>query len=537
MVNLIVEGNYIDLDEGFAYETKRKHPITSGLSDIYTAYSTDIELPLTATNVRVFDYSMLRKTSKVHKVLKGYLVKNTDVILVDVIVRKFTPKGITIFIIEKLTDQMKNLLDGVYMLDEMKPLYEDKQFIHKTVGNATPNTYFAFEPYATQEKECPSIGIQELKTAIENQFGLVINMPASFDYRVFCNKMKFGSIKNVTGFETHSTSYLADLHALPIKNKMFCINNLFGGATYDAVKLKAISLSTADTWVIDFYGYVNAPLGKTVDFYIRNTLVNTFVGTGQNEFIWFVAIQTLSANDYLFSIDVEETAIFTGCWLNYYRQNEVKEEVEMDTLRDYFFDTYYNLPNITVLDFLKAVALTNGYTLKFSGNTVDFASLADYFDVANAVDMSEYFLNATQEEFTYLKYQKNHIRYGDAAPYATIEINDETLEKEGDFLVIKEVLPTDNTNVQLWDYSDPESPKIREGIATVPFMGINLTTYNLVAQYLDEAFVYNANFKPCNMTGVPIYIRQLNGIFLPTEITDRTAGTEMKNVTTKLLKL
>ena len=151
--------------------------------------------------------------------------------------------------------------------------------------------------------------------------------------------------------------------------------------------------------------------------------------------------------------------------------------------------------------------------------------------------MSEYFLNATQEEFTYLKYQKNNIRYGDAAPYATIEINDETLEKNGDFLVIKEVLATDNSNVQLWDYTDPEKPKIRVGIATVPFMGINLTTYNLVAQYLDEAFVYNANFKPCNMTGVPIYVRQLNGIFLPTEITDRTAGTEMKNVTTKLLKL
>ena len=536
MVNLIVEGTYINLDEGFAYETKRKHPITSGLSDIYTAYSTDIELPLTATNVRVFDYSMLRPTSKVHKVLKGYLVKNTDVILVDVIVRKFTPKGITIFIIEKLTDQMKNLLDGVYMLDEMKPLYEDKQFIHKTVGNATPNTDFAFEPYNTQEKECPSIGIQELKTAIENEFGLVINMPVLFDYRVFCNKMKFGKYKNITKISDYNGSLFPQYHQMPRAFRAFCINNLLAGESYEAPSDYCINITTDEQWKFYFIGKITLPLNNIMRFFVDTTIVNEIIGTGTQQLVEFEVVVNLTAGQHTFNVN-SNNIVAQDCVLAYQRVSEIDEDVEMDTLRDYFFDTYYNLPNITVLDFLKAVALTNGYTLKFSGNTVDFASLADYFDVANAVDMSEYFLNATQEEFTYLKYQKNNIRYGNAPPYATIEVNDETLEKEGDFLVIKEVLPTDNTNVQLWDYTDPEKPKIRVGIATVPFMGINLTTYNLVAQYLDEAFVYNANFKPCNMTGAPIYIRQLNGIFLPTEITDRTAGTEMKNVTTKLLKL
>ena len=315
------------------------------------------------------------------------------------------------------------------------------------------------------------------------------------------------------------------------------MNNLFGGSSYDAnTSNPAISVTTEGNWQIRFSAYINVPNGGHVDFYVDNLNIGGVeVGVGK-QYVYFESNVFLTVGNHDFRLLSNGISLTDG-FITYQRISEVDEEVDMDTLRYYFFDTYYNLPKITVLAFLKAVALTNGYTLTFENNEVNFKNLADYFDVANAVDMSDYFLSATQEEFTYLKYQKNHIRYGDADPYATIEVADDTLEKEGDFLVIDEVIPTDNNNVQLWDYSDPESPKIREGIATVPFMGINLTTYNLIAQYLDEAFVYTAMLKPCNLTGQPIYLRQLNGIYIPTEITERTSGTELKNVTTKLLKL
>ena len=255
MVNLIVEGVYIDLDPTFAYETKKAHPITNGLSNVYSTYSTDIQLPLTEVNVKVFDYSMLRKTTKVHKTLKGYLVKGTEIILVDVIVKKFTPKGITIYIIEKISDQLKDLLDGVYMLDEMNTEFKEKQLLQKNILNMTENEYFSYEPYNTEEKEFPSINVQELNDKIEAEFGLTINMPPSFNFRVFANKAKFGSVKNVTSFADYNGALFPSLHAIPRDGRAFCVNNLFEGSSFDVVASNpAISVTTEETWKIKFSG-------------------------------------------------------------------------------------------------------------------------------------------------------------------------------------------------------------------------------------------------------------------------------------------
>ena len=96
MVKLIINKTFVDLSPDFVYEIKQPHPISSGLSNVYTAYSSDITLPLTSTNIAVFDYSLRKDSSQVHKKLEGYLIRSNGVTNVDVIVRTFTKKGIKI---------------------------------------------------------------------------------------------------------------------------------------------------------------------------------------------------------------------------------------------------------------------------------------------------------------------------------------------------------------------------------------------------------------------------------------------------------
>lgn len=544
MIKLIVNKKYVDLKEDYSFEMKKQHPISNGLSNVYTSYTTDITVDLTPQNVEIFDYSLLKKTTQVHKTLTGYLYTHQSFMLVDIIIKRFSTTGITFYLAERISEPIKKLLDGELMLDELKELYTEKQITHKVLGNLTslPANYFAYNSYETTENQIPSISALELITSIEDEYDLTINAPIDFDFKVFANKLKLGNIKNVTGFTDNASSYLADIHALPMKGKGFCPTNLKDDKSYEAGTVpNAIHITTSEEWWFDFSGVIDAPLGSTVDFYIGGTiLIHTFTGTGSPEQVLFSYNTNLNIGDYLFQVDISNTATFSNCFIAYQRMTERGKEIEIDTLHNYFVDCYENLPKVTVLAFLKAIALTNGYTLVFDGNTISFDDLENYFSTDNATDVSDYFIEATTEEFVYLKYKNNHIRYGDAEPYATIVVEDDTLEDEGDFLVIKEILPTDDTNVQLWAYEQGDTEVTatpRVGIATIPFQGVKLETYNAIANTLKDAYIYTAKFRPFKMGGEPIYVKQLNGFFLPTEITERSSGSQLKELTLKMIRL
>lgn len=553
MVNLIVNETYVDLPENYGFEVKKPHPISNGLENIYLAYSTDIELKLTNTNLSVFDYSFYKNSTKVHKRLAGYLLKNGVVMQVDVIVKSYTKKAIVIYLIEVSSNEMRALLNNEMMLDAM-PYIDLKAGVY-WINELSDKNDFVFLAYRTQEYLFPSIPLTTLTNRVNSHFGLNIVLPNGINPNIFANQAKMFDIKNFTRFEkvngftegitqlrlngtlkTFSSTNLRGGIALYTKvgsafyvkekkNITMRIRGLFKVMTGSFIPATEICIGTA-TDIISTIGWLprkdNPP---TPQFLIDQTLVlsASYLDEDTDYYIWLRFSSPLAGN-FLSSLEI---------YIDYQYEDEVGEEIDIKPGSDYLFDCYKNLPKINVFKFYKTIALANGYTLEFAGNTITFKKLTDYFSIDNIFDASDYFIEFNKEEFTFLKYQRNNIRYGkDTPPYATIVVDDTTLEKEGDWLII-DALPTDDANVQLWDYSDTTDIKIREGLATTPFMGFDEVTYNSIAQYLDEAFVFTLKFKSFNVTGQPLYVRQLNGVFLPTEISDNTNG----QVTIKMLKL
>jgi hypothetical protein len=550
MVKLIINKTFVDLSPDFVYEIKQPHPISSGLSNVYTAYSSDITLPLTSTNIAVFDYSLRKDSSQVHKTLEGYLIRSNGVTNVDVIVRTFTKTGIKIYIVEKISESVKGLLNGDFMLNELPyKNYRQADFGNiATLSDAV--TYFYFYAYTTQEYLFPSITKEYLINLLESSFNLSINIPTAIDFKVFANRAVMTDVHNCTlldnvGFTGGNLSF-ARVQADHI---FLAPNNLKDNTEYfdntgkelfwsiNAKENKSITLRVFGSCTKTGSG--NVYLGILID--ANNMLEIGIFNENFDKTITFMP--PLGATEYVLCAYVNFGTMMgiTGTvnvTCTYQYTSDIGKDIEMIPEKNFLFNCFENLPKITVLQFLKAIALTNGYTLTFEGSNVNFKKLSDFFSVANTFDASDYFIEADQLDFVYLKYQRNFIRYGaNTPPYATIEVNDNTLESEGNFLVIENILPTDDDNVQLWDYTDPDKIKIREGVATIPFQALDLATYESFAQFLDEAFVFTAKFKAFRITGAPIYVKQLNGIFLPTEIIERISGTELKEIKLKILKL
>jgi hypothetical protein len=549
MVKLIINNKYVDMGS-YVYELKRSHPISNGLSNVYVAYSTDMDLPLTANNVEIFDYSMLRKSGQVHKYLVGYLITSSGVMLCDVVVKRYSKKAITIYLIEKISASVKALLDGTAMLNGMPY----KQFLQYDAGTITQASYtfdFDFNAYNTQEYPLPSIDRETVITRLESAFGLAINVPTDIDFLLFANRAVMVDVKNLTIVDNSFTmdSTPREYQKIQPEKMFFSPSNLYNDfedilitnppndfAVYakegKEITLKVKGTATYTNYPPGLFLGLRVSTGQIIDVAPMQGAVDvTVIFTPVADTTWHLVCY----ND---EFDINNATVNVDVVITYQYTDEIGKDVPMIPEKNFLFDCFKNLPKVNVLEFLKAIALTNGYTLAFAGNVVSFKKLTDYLSIANYIDSSEHFISAEKMEFVYLKYRKNNIRYGkDTPPYATIEVNDETLEAEGDFLVIEKVLATDNDNVQLWDYSDPDSIKIREGIATVPFQAISLETYENMAQYLDEAFVYTAKFKAFNVTGQPLYIKQLNGVYLPTEIIERASGEQLKEITLQLLKL
>jgi hypothetical protein len=550
MVKLIINKTFVDLSPDFVYEIKQPHPISSGLSNVYTAYSSDITLPLTSTNIAVFDYSLRKDSSQVHKTLEGYLIRSNGVTNVDVIVRTFTKTGIKIYIVEKISESVKGLLNGDFMLNELPyKNYRQADFGNiATLSDAV--TYFYFYAYTTQEYLFPSITKEYLINLLESSFNLSINIPTAIDFKVFANRAVMTDVHNCTlldnvGFTGENLSF-ARVQADHI---FLAPNNLKDNTEYfdntgkelfwsiNAKENKSITLRVFGSCTKTGSG--NVYLGILID--ANNMLEIGIFNSNFDKTITFMP--PLGATQYVLCayVNFNNMMGITGTvnvTCTYQYTSDIGKDIAMIPEKNFLFNCFENLPKITVLQFLKAIALTNGYTLTFEGSNVNFKKLSDFFSVANTFDASDYFIEADQLDFVYLKYQRNFIRYGaNTPPYATIEVNDNTLEKEGNFLVIENILPTDDDNVQLWDYTDPDKIKIREGVATIPFQALDLATYESFAQFLDEAFVFTAKFKAFRITGSPIYVKQLNGIFLPTEIIERISGTELKEIKLKILKL
>ena len=551
MVKLIINKTFVDLSPDFVYEIKQPHPISSGLSNVYTAYSSDITLPLTSTNIAVFDYSLLKDSSQVHKKLEGYLIRSNGVTHVDVIVRSFTKKGIKIYIVEKISENVKGLLNGDFMLNELPY----KQYIQKGFGSfpqLSNTSDFDFNTYNTQEYAFPSIDKETIITRLENTFNLNINIPTAIDFSLFANRAVMTDVHNCTIVNRIITldATIREFYILKAIYLFFAPNNLYDNsevisntATVDfALRVKEskeVTVRVRGTAIYSNYEYwmylgLRLPSGNikyiadmSQGAYLDKTFTLTLPENSECELVCYNT--TNGMNNARINVNVAITYQYTS---------DIGKEIEMIPEKNFLFNCFENLPKISVLQFLKAIALSNGYTLTFDGDNVNFKKLTDFFSIANAFDASDYFIEADQLEFVYLKYQRNFIRYGaNTPPYATIEVNDNTLESEGNFLVIENMLPTDDDNVQLWDYTDPDKIKIREGVATIPFQALDLATYNSFAQFLDEAFVFTAKFKAFGITGAPIYVKQLNGIFLPTEIIERISGSELKEIKLKMLKL
>ena len=553
MVKLIINEAYVDLPEKYVFEVKKSHPISNGLENVYLAYSTDIELELTETNVSVFDYSFYKNSTKVHKRLPGFLIKNGVVMQVDVIVKSYTKKAIIIFLIESTSPAMRALINDEMMLDAMP--YKDILAGTGRITELSDTSDFGFYSYNTQEYLFPSIPLSTLTTRVNSHFGLNIVLPSGINPKIFANQAKMFDIKNFTRF-AKVNGFPEGITQLRLNGtlKTFSSTNLRGGIAYNTdvgfgfyvkekkeiamhfrglLKLQTgmflpatqiyIGTATEPLAIIgDFPGQENPP---TTQFLIDQTVVLSvsYLEADTDKYIWLVWSQPLTGN-FLSSLDF---------YIDYQYVDEVGKIIDIKPGNNYLFDCYKNLPKINVLKFYKTIALANGYTLEIAGNTITFKKLTDYFSIDNIFDASDYFIEFNKEEFTFLKYQRNNIRYGkDTPPYATIIVDDTTLEREGDWLII-DALPIDDDNVQLWDYSDTTDIKIREGIATTPFMGLDEVTYNSIAQYLDEAFVFTVKFNSFNITGQPLYIRQLNGVFLPTEIRNNTN----EIITIKMLKL
>jgi hypothetical protein len=558
MVKLIINKKFVDLSPDFVYEIKQPHPISSGLSNVYTAYSSDITLPLTSTNIAVFDYSLRKDSSQVHKTLEGYLIRSNGVTNVDVIVRTFTKKGIKIYIVEKISESVKGLLDGDFMLNELP--YKDYRHLSGRITEISDTDLFSFASYNTQENVFPSISLSNLVGRLNTFFGLNISLPIGMSFRVFANQAKWFDIKNFTTIQTINDLQVGETRRRMVGlRKFFTSENLRGVQSYSDTGTYALHLKKKEDVQIRLRGEINVQIGRflpTMSVYFGTDTDNlqpltsfnridnpptpslvfdrvaiiekTYITEGQDYYLWLQWDEALGVN----------TTTTIKMHIDYQYLEEVGEETDMIAGHNFLFDCFKNLPKVTVLQFLKAIALANGYTLTFEGDNVNFKKLSDFFSVANTFDASDYFIEADQLDFVYLKYQRNFIRYGaNTPPYATIEVNDNTLESEGDFLVIENILPTDDDNVQLWDYTDPDKIKIREGVATIPFQALDLETYENFAQFLDEAFVFTAKFKAFRITGAPIYVKQLNGIFLPTEIIERISGSELKEIKLKMLKL
>lgn len=227
------------------------------------------------------------------------------------------------------------------------------------------------------------------------------------------------------------------------------------------------------------------------------------------------------------------------------------------------YERYYlmaNMPEIKIVDFVKAMCYMGGVFPLLQGDTVVFLSISDLIDnIASAADWSGRILDTSAISFEYGDFaQKNWFRFkeNDLAKVSydvSLDINNKTLEKERDVVTLPFLTPQEKKGVPyipLYSYNDDDELEFNNisdayifrqylyGLRLLKWSDL-IGSYDAMKKVIDTATVVEATVRlsPVELKAVrmdiPVYISKYGCYFGIIEI--KTKENDVCEV--KLLKL
>lgn len=553
-MKLIINGKYIEISE--YVELIEENPIINNFDTQFSAYSNTFEIPYSGEIMDVLDISAFRKTTSPYILIDCHVVDGVLLIPAKLIVMSFDVQKNTIKVaISEKIEGGKGDNDFDIRTTKLTELRHASSYYpypltdeHLLQGSTLDTGYLAlfssladnqtYPHAATPLNTCPLISISRFHSFLYARFGIGSNgsLPTG---NFFANgqKYKTGDILDFRLQEdlmtTGSTYYFYPKEIRYFPAGFDSENNQLSYIPNGEYKTFKLNRKSIDAYGNTFTLVVNieAPAGETpnineLDIYFNNKKLSKMSTQTPNQFYFYVSqTENISRNlnntqkavefKVVRLISSQRILHISSTYFRLYTEMPDNNEIATSFNSRQLFQ---NLPDITVLEFLKQIAKASARYIEISGKTIIYKNISDSLLSSSIVDATDYFIKLSKVDFSLYDSENLEYWYKEAEqPTLVVPISDETVKKPATKIDI-DILLTNDNNVQLFK-EDGITP--RDGIATYPFLDITNKASDLRNFYLSiqKPQIITATFQNFEVKkNQSILVRQLNGVFIPTKI-------------------
>ena len=560
-MKLVIAGKYLQIDD--FVELVTENPLTNNFDTQYAQYSNTFEVKYNGVITSLIDISKLRKSESPYLLIDGHIIADQIFIPVQILINSFDTQKNTVKLSvterilsgisgginireAKLTELNFKLNLGGIIPDEFtdmiilsdgsvdKTPIGDNLYVAETPVLADSQTY----PHAAQPaNSCPVVSISNFVAFLYERYGILIeNAPSG---NVFSNRQKANpgdliKAEILTMFDTdgETSQYITpsegDISEYPAgvdnvdsrlnfgataksttyKNRIGDLSGRFVSCEIDVPIGESF---TPSEWLVEFKGEEMALIevdDRTMVFGIvdleTEVTANCDTSGGQGSVISFRVSSNESVNLATFRANV--------------RMNISIADNEEIATPENTRQVLKNLPDVTVLEFFKAIAKATASAIELTDTGLKFIDLADTLTPGAIVDASPYLIEVRDVNYKLFDAPSLEYWYKKAeTPTLIVPITDARVKGAAKKIDI-DILRTDDANVVLFE---EDGIKPLEAIATYPFLDITDYAPDLLSFYLSiqKPFVIKATFRnfPLSLSN-SVLVRQLNGLFIPKKI-------------------
>ncbi len=562
-MKLLIAGKYLQIDD--FVELVTENPLTNNFDTQYAQYSNTFEVKYGGDITTVIDISSLRKSESPYLLIDGHIIDGVIFIPVQILINSFDTQKNTVKL--SVTERILSGISGGISIREAKLTdlnyklnllgvipdeFTDMIILSDGSVDKTPigdNLYISENPVladsqayphaAQPDNSCLVVSISNFVLFLYDRYGILIeNAPSG---NVFSNQQKAnaGDLIKVSYSQTFSTDgdtsrTISTATGGSITNFHYPagVSGTSGNLSFgDAPKLTTYKNRIGDAEGRFLTCRITVPLPNILiagewDVEFKG-LAMTLIEVDERTLVFGISsLETeLSANCdttaygsvIAFQIYCERAIIDAEFQCNARMNISIADNEEIATPAN-TRQVLKNLPDVTILEFFKAIAKATAGAIELTDTGLKFIDLADTLIPGAIVDASPYLIEVKDVNYKLFDAPSLEYWYKKAeTPTLIVPITDARVKGAAKKIDI-DILRTDDANVVLFE---ADGIKPLEGIATYPFLDITDYAPDLLSFYLSiqKPFIIKATFRnfPLSLSN-SVLVRQLNGLFIPKKI-------------------